>query len=230
MVASESLGSLFRAPEWLRASNTDVEGGKLSQVDTAVIATMIGNVVTPVVVLILGVMYRGPIRQLLRRARKAKLLGTSVILDRPKDDLADHHLLSARSASSTDDLRGSDRVAKDVGWLGNQPVIAGRLGNCYWLAYDIMWTAIAAESGAPLSRIRYGLTQALHHATELNLQSQPVVLELSRLVREVNGATDQEWTPDRFVDLARRLSELATVTGADISRLQASFDPGPHFR
>ena len=103
----------------------------------------------------------------------------------------------------------------------------GQTGNLFWLGHDLMWIVAAFIHEGDQEKARNGLRQAHHHLCEIGMSESVYARHLTRWLKEVETANEDDWTLERRRRLADAVDRLCDQVGALAANHQSAFRASP---
>ncbi len=174
------------------------------------ITSLTQHLAWPVTVVVLALAFRRELVKVIGRLDSAKLPGGTQL----------------SFGTATVDKEDSKRPAQDED-AGTNSLDRTKVGNIYWLGYDLMWTVDALLRGAPGLEVRHGIRQALHHLTQLGGQDTSAGQKLRQLYDQVRDMTEADWHARVRNRFSVDIRDIADEVGVSVESMQPKYMPRP---
>jgi hypothetical protein len=174
---------------------------------------LLAALVWPFTILILVYHFREGIKNLIPSVREAKI--------------GDVFLKFGQADLDVPTKKGLPHISLPKQIIASPTAKWQNVANLFWLGNDLEWTAQTVLRGAPKDRILHGLTQCLHHTSELGLPDSAPGQQLFALRSQVESwpetAMDRQWRnafSEQIYSVIKEFSDL-------MKQHQPNFLPGP---
>ena len=169
----------------------------------------------PATVLILVGLFRRQIKNLMHSITEAKIGDNVISFGHAKTDAVSPEAVRTQSKQ----MPHQPAVLSAVKWEN--------VANLFWLGSDLQWTTQTALRGAAKTAILHGLTQSLHHASELGLGNDDIARQLAAIRLQVEMVSDQALDASWRNYFAQQMNGITGKVSELAKAQQPNFRPGP---
>jgi hypothetical protein len=172
------------------------------------ISKIINSIAWPLVLVSLLIIFRKPIRELIKRIENAVLPGgTEFKFGKYGDAIIDKTKIEEKPVRKYEYAEIQGKKTTEVKW--------DRPFNIFWLGHDLMWTVdvLLRDGSKPI--ILHGLKQSLFHFNGLNLSTElpNARKNLEELIADTERSKSHKWSFDKRDLFASKLMFIIEEIG-----------------
>lgn len=206
------------------------------------LAPLMAAIAWPLAVLTSVFLLRPAILRLLRRVAKL-VLGPNAVEFNPDEEGFDATRTAPRATFSADEesLRDSLPPAIPPGPTGptgpptqnpsaetaGPRIKKEKVSSIYWTGCDLTFVYDVILRGGDRGNITHVLRQANHHMKGSGMKDSGLQVRLQRILDDATKSLEKDWTPDRRVEVAREVYQIAREFGDMTMDLQPGFSGDP---